>query len=89
MTDFDLWVNSCANDDSCQLWCLEGSGKTGMYQTKKRYLFSHNYFYTTPVYHVWIDGKCVVSITDYTTAYRVWDNRKNLNGVWAWSDNHG
>lgn len=72
MNDFDLWVNSCSSDSDCRLYCLEGRGETGLYQTKTRYMpkGEWNYFYHSPVYHVWIEGKCVFTSPDYGTAYR-------------------
>jgi hypothetical protein len=51
ITQFELWVSGCKINNSI-LHCLEGSGETGLYQTKTQYLQNNNYYYTSPVYHV-------------------------------------
>lgn len=76
---FDLWVDSCANDEDCRLWCLKGKGSTGLYQTKTRYLYKHNWYYNIPVYHVWINGKRILATTDYSAANRLWNNRRGVS----------
>ncbi len=73
---FELWANSCA-DNGTELWELEsGDGETGLYLTKSKYLVNHDYFYDTPVYHVWENGKSLISTTNIGSAYTVWNKIK-------------
>ncbi len=75
MTAFNIWLNSCV-DGGVELYQLDGQGSTAIYVTKCRYLSGHNYYYTSPVYHVWIRGKWVLATLNTQEAYRVWEDRK-------------
>lgn len=74
MTIFDYWVKGCELNNT-DLWCLEGEGDTALYKTQNRYEANHNTMGTTPVFHVWIKGKCKCSTTNYEEAYEVYQNR--------------
>ena len=74
MTNFALWVKGC-EINKIELYCLEGDGDTGLYETKSKYLYKHNYYYNSPVFHVWIKGKCEFSGLDYLTAQRLYAKR--------------
>lgn len=38
------------------------------------------YSYTSPVYHIWINDKCLFTCLDYKTAYEIYENeRKYIN----------
>lgn len=74
MTNFELWVKGCETNKT-ELYCLEGDGDTGLYETKSKYLHEHNYYYNGPVFHVWIRGKCEYSGPDYLKAHRVYSNK--------------
>jgi hypothetical protein len=71
---FECWVkgNELNNTD---LWCLEGEGDTALYKTQSKHEVNNNSIGDTPVYHVWIKGKCVSSITDYKAAYDLYQSR--------------
>lgn len=71
---FECWVkgNELNNTD---LWCLEGEGDTALYKTQNRYDAHHNTMGTTPVFHVWINGKCVCSTINYQEAVSVYQRR--------------
>ena len=75
MTNFDLWVRGCEINDT-QIYPLEPSPKpcTGLYQTKRQYECEHNYYWTTPMYHVWIDDEHTV-VKDYVEAIRIYEKR--------------
>ena len=73
-TQFELWLNGCKMNNSI-IHCLEGSGDTALYQTKEQYLYKYNYYYTTPIYHVWIKGEWIVAMPNYLEAYTIYDNR--------------
>lgn len=72
ITIFDLWVSGCKTNNSI-LHRLEGSGDTGLYETKTPYLQKNNYYYTSPVYHVWIKGKCLISTQNIHEAYELYN----------------
>ena len=42
--------------------------------TKRMYVARNNYYYDTPVYHVWKDGKQIITTTSQDEAYYVWEN---------------
>ena len=64
---FECWVkgNELNNTD---LWCLEGEGDTTLYKTQTKHEVNNNFYGDTPVFHVWIKGKCELSTTDYQAA---------------------
>lgn len=74
MTDFELWVKGC-EINKAELYCLEGNGETGIYETKSKCLHNYNYYYNSSVFHVWINGKCEFSGMDYMTALRLFTKR--------------
>lgn len=80
MTDFELWVKGC-EVNKAELYCLEGNGETGLYETKSKYLHNYNYYYNRSVFHVWINGKCEFSGMDHMTALRLFAKRRKRNEV--------
>lgn len=69
---FALWTRDCERTEM-ELWPMEGRGDHGVYMTKKAY-WSRNYrFFTTPMYHVWIRGKCVLTTSNYREAVSRWE----------------
>ena len=71
---FEYWVKGCELNNT-DLWCLEGEGDTALYKTQSWKLVNNNYYGNTPVYHVWINGKCEISVTDYQAAYGLYQRR--------------
>ena len=71
---FECWVkgNELNNTD---LWCLEGKGDTALYKTQTKHEVNNNYYGDTPVFHVWIKGKCELSTTDYQAAVALYQRR--------------
>lgn len=69
MSELSEWASRFA--DNVQLWRLESdSDVTGLFMTKERYGDGIPcYSYTTPVYHVWVDDKWVLSCMNYIEAY--------------------
>lgn len=61
-TQFELWLNGCKMNKSI-IYRLEGNGDTALYKTNEQYLYNNNYYYTTPIYHVWIKGEWIVATT--------------------------
>ena len=74
MTLFEAWVKGNELNNT-ELWCLEGKGDTALYKTQSKHEVNHNYIGDAPVFHVWIKGKCVASITDYKAAYDLYQSR--------------
>lgn len=74
LSNFDLWVKGCELNGT-NLYCLEGSGPTGLYKTQSWGLVKNDYYGGTPVYHVWINGEFIGSCLSYQTAYVIWENR--------------
>ena len=70
---YELWVKSCA-DDGVLLYRLEwnGSKETGLFQTMENLLVDGTGCFTSQVYHVWVDGKCLLATTNYIEAYQVY-----------------
>lgn len=75
LSDFRLWVYSCRINNSMIYPLREDGEETGLYQTKTKYEEKHNFYYTTPVYHVWVKGKSIVSTLNYHEACGVYENR--------------
>lgn len=73
-SNFELWIRDCEINNT-ELWQLEGDGDTALYKTTKQYKYKYNFYYETPVFHVWIKGKCVTSTTNYQEAYSIYKNR--------------
>ena len=79
MNEFDRWVNDCANDNDIKLVCIEGKGRTALYQTRQKHKDRGEWnILFRPVYHVWIDGVCVIHTADSSTAYREWGKRPRI-----------
>ena len=74
VSTFDLWAAGCV-EAGTELWQLEGEGDTGLYETKTLSVRGGIAWWSTPVYHVWVDGRCVVSTECYHDAVRVWEDR--------------
>ena len=80
MSIFECWVKGCEMNNT-NLYCLEGKGDTALYKTQTWKEMNHNYHGNTPVFHVWIKGKCEHSGTDYKAAYDLYQRRvKEVNG---------
>ena len=69
--NFDLWLKGCEVNNTI-LYCLEGSGDTGLYKLQKQYEYKNNYFYENPVYIGWVKGKQVCACGNYLEALNVW-----------------
>ena len=69
---FDCWVAGCELNKT-DLWCLEGEGDTALYKTQSKHMVNNNSIGDTPVFHVWIKGKCKLSTTDYKQAYEKYE----------------
>lgn len=74
-SNFELWVKGCEINHT-EIYCLDGSGDHGVYQTRSRYMMNHVYYYNSPVFHVWINGKWLASTTNYHSAMGAWNNNK-------------
>ena len=72
---YELWVKSCA-DDGVLLNRLEWNGReeTGLFQTKTSFLVDGVEYFTSPVYQVWVDGKCVSATGNYLAAIEQFKN---------------
>ena len=68
---FRMWADSFRGSET-KLFLLEGDGETGLYKSQTW----HNGQGDSPVYHVWIDGKCKCAILNYREAYEIF--RKNF-----------
>ena len=78
MSVFELWANACASQDGLLFYDLEsetGREETGLFMTKAEYFFEGRKYFTSPVFHVWIDGKCVCSTLSYVEAYDIYARR--------------
>lgn len=71
MNQFELWLKGCEMNDTI-LYCLEGSGDTGLYKLTGIYLYCNNYFNKDPVYAVWINGKMICCIRSYLEAWQIY-----------------
>lgn len=78
MNDFNNWINE--NVNFCKIIRLEGKGSTGLWQTEKKFNSPQNLYSETVLYHVWVRGRLIKSTSDYSLAYRIWENRHNRNG---------
>ena len=76
---FQCWVGSCEENDIFlyPLQVSDSRPETGIYMafnnvhsnnTKKKFMQNWNYYYGSPVYHVWIDGKCISATRSYSSA---------------------
>lgn len=72
MSQFELWVKGCEINNTI-LWLLEGSGENAFYKTTTAHLVNHNYIYSAPVFHVWIDGVRKIATTSYLNAYSCYE----------------
>lgn len=70
---FNLWIKGCKVNKTI-LFCLDGKGETGLYKTTSSHLVKNNYYYDSPVYHVWINGERLIATTSYLAAYRKWES---------------
>jgi len=68
---FDLWIKGCEINNSI-VYLLDGSGDNGFYKLTKQYVVSNTYYYETPVFIGWRNGKQVVTSTNYVEAYNIW-----------------
>lgn len=64
------WAERCCKR-GIEVWCMEkDSDTTGVYMTKQKIGEGKPcYSWTTPVYHAWVNDKCVLSCTNYKEAY--------------------
>lgn len=78
---YELWVESCA-DDGVLIYQLEQNERqeTGLFQTKENFLVGGMEYFTSPVYHVWVDGKCLLATTNYIEAYQTYMRTISLGG---------
>lgn len=81
--NFNSWINDIKN--YCMIQSVEGSSLNGIWKTEWK--TGDRFFnpatknpFDTILYHVWIKGMLVKSTSDYSLAYRIWNNRHNLHG---------
>lgn len=72
----ELWLKGC-NMNGTEIWLLESANDTVLYETKNQYISKGNYYYDTPVYHVWQSDKWIVATENYVEAYNIWETIKN------------
>lgn len=79
MSNLEEWCGLFDNKESLlyRLYCCP-ERDVEMFETKRRYLRNHFYFYTTPVFHVWFQDKCIMSTVNYREAL---DKYKKLTDV--------
>ena len=72
---YELWVESCA-DSGVLLNRLEWNGReeTGLFQTMENLLVDGTGCFTSRIYHVWVDGKCVSTTGNYLAAIEQFKN---------------
>lgn len=68
---FNLWLKGCEANNTI-IWLLDGSGETALYKTQNQFLYKNNYYYSSPVYHVWINGERIVATESYLSALEIW-----------------
>ena len=81
MSKLSKWAERCYVDGT-EVHCLEQlSNTTGLFMTKKKIGNGIPcYSWTSPVYHIWINVKCLFTCLDYKTAYEIYENeRKYIN----------
>lgn len=76
MSALNDWAERCYKQ-GIVCWQLESNSQiTGLYVTKERIGNGVPcYNWTSPVYHVWIEDKNVLSCMDYRQAYEIYKNR--------------
>ncbi len=81
MSELSKWAERCYAD-GIEVWRFEHeSDITGLYMTKKKIGDGIPcYSWTTPIYHVWVRDKCVLSCMNYREAYDRYGKEKN-NGT--------
>lgn len=75
MSQFDLWLKSC-EENGTRLYCLDGSGDTGLYKLQTRHMVGNYEYGDSPVYMTWIHGKRLAATINYQAAYTVWEAYK-------------
>lgn len=80
MSKLNEWAERC-QQDGIEVWKLDHESDKGLYMTKKKIGDGVPYYsYTSPVYHIWINDKCLFTCLDYKTAYEIYENeRKYIN----------
>ena len=78
MTTFDLWTKNC---EKCgiEIWKLEGSEETGLYETRESYTVNNQKYYRESVYHIWVNGKWMLATLNYQNAHNIWEEARNEN----------
>lgn len=78
MSELNDWAERCYKQ-GIECWQLESSSQiTGLYMTKKKVGSGVPcYGWTSPVYHVWVEDKNVLSCIDYRQAYEIY--RRNCD----------
>lgn len=67
MSNYKLWLENL-EESHVFIYVLEkgeNRPETGFFMTKKRYEYRGNFYFTTPIYHVWVDGKCIATTMNY------------------------
>lgn len=78
MGNLTEWCERCLAQGIWYYQLERHSATTGLFETKKQYGDGVPcYMWTTPVFHVWIDDKNVVSTTNYREACGIYDQRRN------------
>lgn len=75
---FELWVKGC-EEFHTEVKRLEGEADTAMYVTTTPYELNGRTYYKAPVYHVWIDGKELVTTTFMYEAVAIWNKHNERN----------
>ena len=73
MTNFELWVKGCKMNEY-MIYRLEYNNGNGLYETKKLILVDHKNYYTTPMFHIWVNDEHEVC-NDYIRAYNLYMRR--------------
>jgi hypothetical protein len=68
MNEFDLIMKSFSQDENTEVWELDNICGYILIASKKKYLYCHNYYYTTPIYQLFSpDGKRLAANPSYDT----------------------
>jgi hypothetical protein len=71
LTQFELWLKACEEFNEI-VWCLEGSGDTGLYKLQRQYEYKNNFYYTDPTYIIWMYDRIVYVGRNAAEAYQWW-----------------
>lgn len=73
----DIWIRNLYENE-LEVFVLEEDGERTLYETKRAYEYSNNFYYTAPTFHVWDGDSWLCCTSSYQEAINIFKGGENF-----------